>query len=347
MSLPKPPSNDEAQSLGQDDVEIVNKEETAIPRTRKLARRNSFVKLRRSSSSRSIGAGGSANHDDRAKAKITALTALVLATRKPGPAEQPQPVEKHDLLLTSDELTGSLAQDQTATARAAATTQMGTFHAPVIQDDAHPVLCLLSGDLWSDDKAIVEGALEQLIKLCCEDDQNQSIFSLAGYCPLCGVIRKWYHNKEILIAGFRLLQLASENFAVGAFGCGALESVVGAMSNYAKDGPLQAAACGALAAIVSTSQSGPALKLAAGLNGVQVLVKVMNSFPDSIAVQQQASATFVSMARFPQLHDYLEEGTAVVHASLNKFGAITSLAHQMAVNKEENNGLNNPTARVA
>jgi hypothetical protein len=88
-----------------------------------------------------------------------------------------------------------------------------------------------------------------------------------------------------------------------------------------------------LAEIVSTSQSGQALKLAAGLNSVEVLVKVMNSFPYSIAVQQQASATFVSMAQYPQLHDSLEEGAALVHASLDKFGAVTSLAHPAAVKR--------------
>jgi hypothetical protein len=77
-------------------------------------------------------------------------------------------------------LAASLVQNQTADARAAATTHVGTFQAPVIQEDAHPGLCILSGDLWSDDKAFVEGALSQLITLYGEDDQSQSIFSLAG-----------------------------------------------------------------------------------------------------------------------------------------------------------------------
>jgi hypothetical protein len=57
----------------------------------------------------SVKGGGAANNDDQAKAKVTALTALVLAKRKPRPAEQRQSVKEHDLSLTSDDLFDCIA----------------------------------------------------------------------------------------------------------------------------------------------------------------------------------------------------------------------------------------------
>jgi hypothetical protein len=207
------------------------------------------------------------------------------------------------------------------------------------------VFSILSGDLWSEDMVIVEEALNQLSKLCREDKQNMSIFSLTGYCPVCGVIRKWYHNREVLIAGFRLLQLATESCAVGAFGCGALESIVCAMENFETDCALQAAACGALATIVSTSKSGPSIKLAIDLSGSSVLIKAMQSFPDSIQVQQKAIMTFLCMARFPQVKEHLEVASDLVRESMEKLG-MTSLSPPVEA-KEVIRKNNTPAARGA
>jgi hypothetical protein len=314
------------------------KEEISLlPRIRTLVRRNSFVNLRRAGSARSIVRRDASCDDNnnnvdnnRLKAKATALTALVLARTEQGLALQRQrrpPVETNE--KSSSDSSESIVLTSSHEPR-----RNQSMQVPVVPADAHPVLALLSGELWSDDKAIVTVGLEQLIKLCQDDGdddhQNKSIFSQAGYSSLCGVWRKWFQEKEILIAGFRLLQMTSENFALGAFGCGALECIVAAMNNFGGDGPLQAAACGALATIVSTSKSGPSIKLAVDLNGPVVLIKAMESFPDSIEVQKKATMTFLSMARFPQLCDYLEGSMAVVRASMDKFG-LTSLvvAEQM------------------
>lgn len=190
----------------------------------------------------------------------------------------------------------------------------------------NPVLCLLCHELWSDDQAIVSGALEQLSVLCREDDiddRNKVIFSLVGYTPLCGVLRKWYYKKEVLIAGFRLIHhlTQQEKFVDGVFGCGGLEIIVSAMEKFVTDGSLQGAACAALATIISsTPDIGPSIKLAVDMkNGVHVLIQAMVSFPDSIEVQREGYVIFSGMARFPSLYKHLNSGTTVVRAALEKF----------------------------
>jgi hypothetical protein len=324
------PSDQVAETLGDND-EAVTMAHEAIPppRVRKLVRRNSSVKLGRSMScSRSIIQRA---HCNRAQAKATALVLPKIKQGLAPPPPQRQPVnEKNDSSLSDDSSSSSSSESiiihvQPDTTKSTATPQQFS-KAPVVLADAHPVLCLLSSELWSDDKAIVAGGLKQLVMLCQADDQNKSIFSQAGYCSLCGVFRKWYQEKEILIAGFRLLQMTSENFAVGAFGCGVLECIVAAMNNFVGDGPLQAAACGALATIVSTSKSGPSIKLVVDLQGPVVLIKAMESFPDSIEVQHKATMAFLSMARFPQLSERLEVEASVVRAlSTEKFDVATAL----------------------
>jgi hypothetical protein len=302
-------TNYDIQNPGDDGVVSTKNDEIPQPRGHKLVRRNSFASLRRSASSRST-------NDSRAKAKGAVLTALALIKTEQGVALQRKPVENND--ESSLSRSSESPESMNKAASASNTTPKQSLKAPVVQGEAHPVFSILSGELWSDDKAIVNGALKQLVKLCQEDDQLQSIFSLAGYCPLCGVIRKWYHDTEILINGFCLLQLTSEKFALGAFGCGLLASIVCAMENFEKNGPLQAAACGALATMVSTSKSGPSIKLAVDLNGPSFLIKAMESFPDSIEVQQKAVIVFLSMARFPQLREHLDVGSAVLRESMEK-----------------------------
>jgi hypothetical protein len=98
-----------------------------------------------------------------------------------------------------------------------------------------------------------------------------------------------------------------ENFMVGAFGCGVVESILCAMENFEIDSPLQAAALGTLATILSSTTPSstshdPLIQLAVDLNSIPILIKAMESFPDSINVQQNEAASFYGMAQFPQLH---------------------------------------------
>jgi hypothetical protein len=295
---------------------------------------------------RSSSKGSSTGDDEETKAKAVALAERVRrikAEKEPG-ALQRRPVvrDSGSASSTSSDLSEPTTIPALASANSAVivapTAPTHRLEIPVVQDDVHPVLCLLSGDLWSDDKAIVVGAFHQLANLCRDDDQNQSIFSLAGYCTLCGVVRKWYHEATVLTAAFRLIPEASEDFAAGAIGSGALEYIVGAMRKFAMDGPLQAAACGALATLVSsTSAIGPSIKLAIHLSGPVVLTEAIASFPGSIELQENVTATFRSMARFPQLHAHLKIGSILVHASMDKDGLTTcSLGQQLEVAAADN-----------
>jgi hypothetical protein len=328
MALPGR-TNHDSQNTGDTGVVNTKNDEIPQPHRRKLVRRNSFANLRRSASSRST-------NNSRTKAKGAVLTAFALTKTEQGVELQRKPVENNDESSLTDPSESPESMNKAAFASDAKPKE--SLKAPVAHGEAHPVFSILSGELWSDDKVIVNGALKELGKLCQEDDQNKSIFPLAGYCPLCGVIRKWYHDTEILITGFRLLQLTSENFAIGAFGCGLLASIVCAMENFETDGPLQAAACGALATMMSTSKSGPSIKLAVDLNGPSVLVKAMESFPNSIEVQQKAIIAFLSMARFPQLREYLGVGSAVVRESMEKLN-MSLLVPENLRSVKDNNGV--------
>jgi hypothetical protein len=67
-------------------------------------------------------------------------------------------------------------------------------------------------------------------------------------------------------------------------------------------------------------------KLAVDLSGLHVLIQAMESFPNSIEVQQQGALTLLSLARFPQLREHRKVGTTVVCTFMEKFDLMCNMA---------------------
>lgn len=178
--------------------------------------------------------------------------------------------------------------------------------------------------LWKESAIDIKNALIELRNLCRSDEHRDAniaaLYDVGGHVAMMGAMRKWYAHADLQAEGCRALHSAalraSDDFALAAVRCGALETILLAMENFPDDSDVQDRACGALYALTATSNKDASVKLATQLKGVPIVLQAMKAFPGSVCLQQRACFALCSLARWEELRGDLSVVAPIIRQAL-------------------------------
>ena len=199
-----------------------------------------------------------------------------------------------------------------------------------------PIQKLLITELFRDNPAAVETALERLAELCyssdgalaadAEERNRDEVQRKGGEVVLSGVMKKWRDYAAIQAKGLDFLQRSALD--VKANGSGLLDDVIYAMNRYPDNRDVQCHACGALSELVCMKENAEYVTIGE-YDGAKMIVAAMKKFPADAELQKNASWALDNLAQWDD---------AKVRGAVNKAGARLALVSAIEKHEQDEDG---------
>lgn len=242
-----------------------------------------------------------------------------------GATAKSQPIKSPDPSIISSPPSSVSPSDAPSVHVSVYTAQNVEFVATKLASIPH----LLVEEILSDSDKLVEDAIDRLARRCRKSDEiRDEAYRAGGHAIIVMVMRRWRDNELIQAGGCRCITNMTCQFpdAKRSFAMiGGVESAIVAMQTYPDSQQVQGYGCGALMNILcghtdETADVSLAMahKFVNELDGIAIVVRAMQAFPDDTKIQLGGCGLFQNLAQNKSfIYSMMQEGAvAAVGSSL-------------------------------